>query len=265
MPQTGSCSARRSSSTCARSSSSTRSTAKTPRAGEVMNEIFNLFIELGANDEAGRFTGSTQRPRPALRSTISETRATRSNAFRNDREANSPEAPAEDGRSRWLISRDRTTTNTSDASASAACSAARSRSTRRSPRSPPTGRSRTGLRLTKLLTFRGLERIEVEEATAGDIVCVSASRASTSATRSLMRSTGRHYRRCGRRTDRRDVLHGQQFAVRRPRGQTAHVAPDSRPPDARTRIERPLLRVADTGQRGYVRSVAAAASCISRF
>ncbi len=31
----------------------------------------------------------------------------------------------------------------------------------------------TGLRLTKLLTFQGLERVEVEEATAGDIVCVS--------------------------------------------------------------------------------------------
>ena len=30
-----------------------------------------------------------------------------------------------------------------------------------------------GLRLTKLLTFAGLERIEVEEASAGDIVCVS--------------------------------------------------------------------------------------------
>jgi GTP-binding protein len=31
----------------------------------------------------------------------------------------------------------------------------------------------TGLRLTKILSFHGLERIEVEEATAGDIICVS--------------------------------------------------------------------------------------------
>ncbi len=31
----------------------------------------------------------------------------------------------------------------------------------------------TGLRLYELLTFAGLERIDVEEATAGDIVCVS--------------------------------------------------------------------------------------------
>src|SRR5581483_7858158 len=31
----------------------------------------------------------------------------------------------------------------------------------------------TGLRLTTLLTFAGLERIEVEEASAGDIVCIS--------------------------------------------------------------------------------------------
>ncbi len=35
------------------------------------------------------------------------------------------------------------------------------------------GTVETGLRLTKLLTFTGLERTEVDEASAGDIVCVS--------------------------------------------------------------------------------------------
>jgi GTP-binding protein len=35
------------------------------------------------------------------------------------------------------------------------------------------GKVETGLRLTTLLTFQGLERIEVEEAEAGDIVCIS--------------------------------------------------------------------------------------------
>ena len=36
---------------CSRSSSSTRSTGPTPASHEVLNEVFDLFVELGADDE----------------------------------------------------------------------------------------------------------------------------------------------------------------------------------------------------------------------
>jgi GTP-binding protein len=81
---------------------------KDARAGEVMNEIFDLFIELGANDEQADFP--KRRPKKAP-SRCSSARST--------------------------------TTSTSGASASAACSAVRSRSTRRSPKSGTTAKSRT--------------------------------------------------------------------------------------------------------------------------
>ena len=155
-----------------RSSSSTRSTARTRGRSEVVNEIFDLFIELGASDEqaefpvlytnakAGTATRATSRSREPILEPLFEAIA-----------RHVPEAPAEDGRSR-CSSAQSTTTSTSDASASAASSAAaRGQRADREGRARRRGRDRPPLDETA--PFAGLERIEIEEATAGDIVCVS--------------------------------------------------------------------------------------------
>ena len=51
-----SCCARRSRPGCGRSSSSTRSTAPTPAPAEVLNEVFDLFVELDADEDAARLS-----------------------------------------------------------------------------------------------------------------------------------------------------------------------------------------------------------------
>ena len=145
---------------------------KDARAEEVVNEVFDLFIELGANDEQADF--------PVLytngRAGIAQTSLTEIN---DDLEPLFetiariiPEAPAEEGGFQMLISAidhnkyvgrigiGRIFRGSSKMNASIA-------------KVSHEGEVTTGLRLTKLLTFAGLERIEVEEASAGDIICVS--------------------------------------------------------------------------------------------
>jgi GTP-binding protein len=145
---------------------------KDARPQEVVNETFDLFVELGASDEQAEFQ-------------VLYTNARAGTATRNlDEESDSleplfetivshvPEAPAEDGSFQLLISAidhnkyvgrigiGRIFRGTSRVNAPIA-KVARD------------GEVAMGLRLTTLLTFAGLERIEVEEASAGDIVCVS--------------------------------------------------------------------------------------------
>jgi GTP-binding protein len=145
---------------------------KDARAQEVVNETFDLFVELGASDEqaefpvlytnarAGTATRDLEQPGDSLEP-LFETIVT-----------HVPEAPAEDGSFQLLISAidhnkyvgrigiGRIFRGTSRVNAPIA-KVARD------------GDVAMGLRLTTLLTFAGLERIEVEEASAGDIVCVS--------------------------------------------------------------------------------------------
>jgi GTP-binding protein len=145
---------------------------KDARPQEVVNETFDLFVELGASDEqaefqvlytnarAGTATRDLEQPGDSLEP-LFETIVT-----------HVPEAPAEDGSFQLLISAidhnkyvgrigiGRIFRGTSRVNAPIA-KVARD------------GEVAMGLRLTTLLTFAGLERIEVEEASAGDIVCVS--------------------------------------------------------------------------------------------
>jgi GTP-binding protein len=142
------------------------------RAQEVVNEAFDLFIELGANDEQADFPVIFTNAKAGIaKRTLDESSESLEPLFETI-VSHIPEAPAEDGGFQLLISAidhnqyvgrigiGRIFRGTSRPNAPIA-KVARD------------GTVGTGLRLTTLLTFQGLERIEVDEASAGDIVCVS--------------------------------------------------------------------------------------------
>ena len=145
---------------------------KDARASEVMNEVFDLFIELGANDEQADFPVIYANGRAGLAKYNLEDESDNLEPLFETIAKQVPEAPAEDGPFQMLISAIdhnkyvgrigigrifRGTAKTNDSIAKITYD----------------GKVENGLRLTKLLSFRGLERIEVEEASAGDIICVS--------------------------------------------------------------------------------------------
>jgi GTP-binding protein len=145
---------------------------KDARATEVVNEVFDLFIELGASEEQAEFPVVFTNAKLGVAKGDLEDQS-------NDLEPlfkvicdHIPEAPAEEGPFQMLVSaidhnryvgrigigrvfRGSAKTNAPIAKVAR------------------DGSVETGLRLTKLLTFQGLERVEVDEASAGDIVCVS--------------------------------------------------------------------------------------------
>ncbi|HEY9179990.1 MAG TPA: translational GTPase TypA [Candidatus Baltobacteraceae bacterium] len=145
---------------------------KDARATEVVNEVFDLFIELGANDEQADFPVIfTNAKAGVAKRTLEEQSDDLEPLFKVICD-HVPDAPAEDGPFQMLVSaidhnryvgrigigrvfRGSAKTNAPIAKVAR------------------DGAVETGLRLTKLLTFQGLERVEVDEASAGDIVCVS--------------------------------------------------------------------------------------------
>jgi len=145
---------------------------KDARPGEVMNEIFDLFIELGANDEQADFPVIYTNGKAGIAKYKLEDESTTLEPLFEMIAKHIPEAPAEEGPFQMLISAidhnkyvgrigiGRVFRGSLKINAPIA-------------KVGHDGKVENGLRLTKLLTFRGLERIEVEEATAGDIVCVS--------------------------------------------------------------------------------------------
>ncbi|HTU82703.1 MAG TPA: translational GTPase TypA [Candidatus Acidoferrales bacterium] len=145
---------------------------KDARPREVVNETFDLFVELGASDEQAEFPVLfTNAKAGTAARTLEESGQSLEPLFETI-VSHVPEAPSEDGPFQLLISAidhnkyvgrigiGRIFRGTSRVNAPIA-KVARDASVA------------TGLRLTTLLTFQGLERIEVEEASAGDIVCVS--------------------------------------------------------------------------------------------
>jgi GTP-binding protein len=145
---------------------------KDARAQEVVNETFDLFVELGANDEQADF--------PVLFTNAKAGIAKRSLSDASDSleplfetiVARVPEAPSEDGPFQLLIS---AIDHNRYVGRVGIGRIFRGSSRRNDPivKIARDGDVTTGLRLGALLTFAGLERIEVEEATAGDIVAIS--------------------------------------------------------------------------------------------
>jgi GTP-binding protein len=142
------------------------------RPVEVVDEVFDLFIELGASDEQADFAVVYANGKAGIaKYELADESADLEPLF-DTIVKRVPEAPAEDGGFQMLVSAidhnryvgrigiGRIFRGTSKVNAPIV-KVARD------------GEVTTGLRLTKMLAFHGLDRIEVEEASAGDIICVS--------------------------------------------------------------------------------------------
>ncbi|MDH2910099.1 MAG: translational GTPase TypA [Candidatus Eremiobacteraeota bacterium] len=145
---------------------------KDARAPEVVNEVFDLFIDLGANDEQADFPVVFTNGRLGIAKLSLEDESENLEPLFDMLARHIPEAPAEEGPLQLLISAidhnkyvgrigiGRIFRGTSRVNAPIV-------------RVAHDGTVTGGLRLTTMLTFAGLERVEVSEASAGDIVCVS--------------------------------------------------------------------------------------------
>ncbi len=145
---------------------------KDARATEIVNEVFDLFIELGASDEQADFPVVFTNGRAGIAKRSLEDDSADLEPLFEIIKKHVPEAPAEDGPFQLLIS---AIDHNKYVGRIGVGRIFRGSSRVNMPiaKVAREGKVATGLRLTKLLTFQGLERIEVDEASAGDIVCVS--------------------------------------------------------------------------------------------
>ncbi len=145
---------------------------KDARPTEIVNEVFDLFIELGASDEQADFPVVFTNGRAGIaKRSLDDESADLEPLFEIIKQ-HVPEAPAEDGPFQLLIS---AIDHNKYVGRIGIGRIFRGSSRLNMPiaKVAREGKVATGLRLTKMLTFQGLERIEVDEASAGDIVCVS--------------------------------------------------------------------------------------------
>jgi GTP-binding protein len=145
---------------------------KDARAEVVVNQTFDLFIELGASDEQAEFAVVYTNAKAGIaKRELADEGVDLEPLFETIAER-IPEAPAEDGPFQMLVS---AIDHNKYVGRIGIGRVFRGSSKINSPIAKVSreGTVESGLRLTTLLTFAGLERIEVEEATAGDIVCVS--------------------------------------------------------------------------------------------
>ncbi|MHB8147763.1 MAG: translational GTPase TypA [Vulcanimicrobiaceae bacterium] len=145
---------------------------KDARPTEIVNEVFDLFIELGASDEQADFPVVFTNGRMGIAKRTLEDPSEDLEPLFETIATHVPEAPAEEGPFQLLIS---AIDHNKFVGRIGIGRVFRGSSRLNAPiaKVGRDGSIEMGLRLTKLLTFQGLERIEVEEAAAGDIVCVS--------------------------------------------------------------------------------------------
>ena len=142
------------------------------RPVEVVDEVFDLFIELGASDEQADFPVVYANGKAGIAKHELADESTNLDPLFQTIVNHVPEAPAEDGGFQMLVSAidhnryvgrigiGRIFRGSAKVNAPIA-KVARD------------GSVTAGLRLTKMLAFHGLERLEIAEASAGDIICVS--------------------------------------------------------------------------------------------
>ncbi|MEO6834913.1 MAG: GTP-binding protein, partial [Candidatus Tumulicola sp.] len=142
------------------------------RAQEVVNEAFDLFIELGANDEQADFPVIFTNAKAGIAKRALDEESDSLEPLFETIVSRIPEPPAEEGAFQLLIS---AIDHNKYVGRIGIGRIFRGSSRLNAPiaKVARDGGVATGLRLTTLLTFQGLERIEVDEASAGDIVCVS--------------------------------------------------------------------------------------------
>ncbi|MFY9632230.1 MAG: translational GTPase TypA [Candidatus Cybelea sp.] len=145
---------------------------KDARPQEVVNQTFDLFVELGANDEQADFPVVFTNAKAGIAKVSLADDSDSLEPLFQTIVSRVPEAPAEDGPFQLLIS---AIDHNRYVGRIGIGRIFRGSARRNDPivKLARDGTIGTGLRLTSLLIFAGLERLDVEHAEAGDIVCVS--------------------------------------------------------------------------------------------
>ncbi|HLY01880.1 MAG TPA: translational GTPase TypA [Candidatus Cybelea sp.] len=145
---------------------------KDARAQEVVNQTFDLFVDLGANDEQADFQVLFTNAKAGIAKRSLDDHSENLEPLFETIVLKVPEAPSEEGPFQLLIS---AIDHNPYVGRVGIGRIFRGTSRRNDPivKIARDGVVTGGLRLTTLLTFAGLERIDVEEASAGDIVCIS--------------------------------------------------------------------------------------------
>ncbi len=142
------------------------------RPTEIVNDVFDLFLELGASDEQAEFAVVFTNAKAGVAKLALEDESTTLEPLFETIVRKIPAAPAEDGTFQMLIS---AIDHNQYVGRIGVGRVFRGAAKVNDPIAKITrdGTTELGHRLTKLLAFAGLERIDISEAQAGDIVAVS--------------------------------------------------------------------------------------------